>query len=109
MIYCLLFLLLFTGCSGAPGGRKSLQTSTVSPTTPNRQTEISSQIAGENIENEPPTDIPALFEVQVEEGDYENCYFRKERKSIFEKHPRNRESEVSTRCEGVMKKLEFSS
>lgn len=113
MTRCLLLLLLFIRCFGAPAKEKSFQQrSTLSPITTSESTEISfqtvHQLYGGNIENEPPVDTTDLFKVQIEEGDDENCYFRKERKSIFEKQPRSRESDVSTQCEGGTKRFKFS-
>ena len=74
MIRCLLLLLLFIGCFGAPAKEKNIQQqSTVSPATTSKFTETSSQavhqLYDENVENKLPVDTADLFKVQIEEGD----------------------------------------
>lgn len=88
MITCILVLFLFAGCFGVPGRTRDV---------PLWSATASSELS---VDVQP-------FKVEISEGDDKDCYFRNERKSIFETYPRNSESKVSTECESSIKKLDF--
>ncbi|KAE9547840.1 hypothetical protein FO519_008948 [Halicephalobus sp. NKZ332] len=79
MNYCILLLLLFTDCSGAPGITRSSRLSTLAPAVSSETTETSPQSCNEqcdeNRNNEATRNIQTPFTVQIEEEDYEKCYF----------------------------------
>ena len=110
MAYFVLFLFLFSGCSAVLETKNNANDGkNLSPIISSESKKIpqTSESHGKNGGNELPKDISKEFKVQIEDGDDEECYFRKVRKSIFETKPRSKATEVSTNCGGELKRLDI--